>query len=581
MKLPDLLAAGDPLFLGHLAALTDPARLHALARRWYPGAGPGTRRLLLAYLDGPLHPFHEPLLVRLLRAAARAGDDEVMAAFLVLFDRALRRRPRRARPGFVMQPTGMPRRLAAGAYVARTAVGEVLMCLNERQQRDYAAYRLFAVPTRLLWQRRAWRYFDRLGREGSPRYAAGLALALARYTDEDTADTTLPDNGGLMHALFEHSDSVRRCRGRWVWRIPSWAPRRAPAHDGLWLDRPEVLFELMVDAASAFVRRWAGHLLRELSYLALARLPVARLLAELVRPDLERASLAADVLRARGGLEAVPVDRWLGLLLSTERLPRVVEDLAFAQLGQRALTTTQAVSLVCSASPPVAERAWVQFLAPGLSEETIAADDLPLLLPLLAATDQRLRPRMAEELAFALHQRWPDRADLLWRFLEHRHGDVRTAGLVQLQRGWAPGGEVAVWRRLAVSTHDDVRRWWRDHLDRAQRGAPRALRDALPLDEGAVRVLWARVLLTLHGPWRTRRLLAEQLVARVAWRPDDAEYIVPMLAAILEHSKGPAWRTALAGLVRLVEALPEWTPLVTSELPQLHLATPEPAGSLG
>src|SRR5262245_7744061 len=144
MKFTDLLAEGDPLFLLRLAALTDPARLRALARRWYPCAGPGPRRLLLAYLDGARNAFHEPLVVRLLRAAARAGDDEVMAAFLVLFDRSVRRAPRRDGRGQVSRPTGMPRGLALGdAYVVQTAAGEVVLCLTERQRRDYEAYRLF------------------------------------------------------------------------------------------------------------------------------------------------------------------------------------------------------------------------------------------------------------------------------------------------------------------------------------------------------------------------------------------------------------------------------------------------------
>src|SRR5262249_3248072 len=147
--------------------------------------------------------------------------------------------------------------------------------------------------------------------------------------------------------------------------------------------------------------------------------------------------------------------------------------------GQRSLTTAQAVALVCSAPPPVAERAWLLFLAPRLSEGSIPEDDLPRLLRVLDAADERLRGRMAAELAPAFHRHWPDRADLLWRFLEHVRAGVRASGLAQLSRGWAPGGEVAVWRRLASSPYDDVRLWWRNHLDRTQRGAPRVLRDGL------------------------------------------------------------------------------------------------------
>ena len=61
--------------------------------RWHADKRPASRRLLLDYLDRPLNAFrHEPLIKRLFKLAEAAGDDELMARFLILFDRSIRRR---------------------------------------------------------------------------------------------------------------------------------------------------------------------------------------------------------------------------------------------------------------------------------------------------------------------------------------------------------------------------------------------------------------------------------------------------------------------------------------------------------
>ncbi len=53
---------------------------------------PTSRRLLLEYLDRPLNAFrHEPLVKRLFKQAEAAGDDAVMARFLVALDRSVER----------------------------------------------------------------------------------------------------------------------------------------------------------------------------------------------------------------------------------------------------------------------------------------------------------------------------------------------------------------------------------------------------------------------------------------------------------------------------------------------------------
>src|SRR5262249_4551854 len=64
--------------------------------RWYANPSRNARRLLLAYLEEPLNAYrHEALVKRLFKRAEAAGDDAVMARFLVAFDRSIRRIQRR------------------------------------------------------------------------------------------------------------------------------------------------------------------------------------------------------------------------------------------------------------------------------------------------------------------------------------------------------------------------------------------------------------------------------------------------------------------------------------------------------
>lgn len=88
----ELFARGDPAFVDAVRAVDDADRLGAFAERWFADRRPEARRLLLDYLDRPLNAFrHEALVKRLFKRAEAAGDDALMAAFLVAFDRSVRR----------------------------------------------------------------------------------------------------------------------------------------------------------------------------------------------------------------------------------------------------------------------------------------------------------------------------------------------------------------------------------------------------------------------------------------------------------------------------------------------------------
>src|SRR5437879_15023 len=96
LVLEELLERGDAAFVDALRGCQDAERLASFAASWYADRRPAARRLLLQYLLRPLNAYHhEGLVKRLFKLAENAADDEVMAHFLVLLDRSLRRELRR------------------------------------------------------------------------------------------------------------------------------------------------------------------------------------------------------------------------------------------------------------------------------------------------------------------------------------------------------------------------------------------------------------------------------------------------------------------------------------------------------
>src|SRR5271170_5349587 len=88
----ELFERGEPSFVDELRKIDDAEVLGAFALRWLADTRPEARQFLFDYLDRPLNAYrHEALVKRLFKQAEAAGDDALMARFLVCFDRAVRR----------------------------------------------------------------------------------------------------------------------------------------------------------------------------------------------------------------------------------------------------------------------------------------------------------------------------------------------------------------------------------------------------------------------------------------------------------------------------------------------------------
>ena len=291
--------------------------------RWHADKRPASRRLLLDYLDRPLNAYrHEPLIKRLFKQAEAAGDDEVMARFMVLFDRCIRRE-RVERTHFESRTTNTPAEAQAliarwqsldfdnvsswqdlqGQFhvlgywrepVIRTPVGTT-MPRDDRRYRNPRTgervsdigtrlgvwfrrslagtpvpaktrkrldrLRLFSVATRQYLRRRAWRYFRRLGLSNPERYVSAVLRALVHYTDNDVADgLELIDNWGLIHVLFHRSPVL-------VAQPAGWAPAAgrtlnelaaAPIYEPLWEQSPRAIVDVLI-ARRLPAREAMGH----------------------------------------------------------------------------------------------------------------------------------------------------------------------------------------------------------------------------------------------------------------------------------------------------------------------------------
>src|SRR6266498_4238956 len=94
----EYFAAENAAFLETLRRVNQPKTLAGFADRWKKDPRPWARQQVLDYLAQPLNcPGHQPVVKHLFKHAEENNDHELMAAFLVAFDRQVRREIRTKR----------------------------------------------------------------------------------------------------------------------------------------------------------------------------------------------------------------------------------------------------------------------------------------------------------------------------------------------------------------------------------------------------------------------------------------------------------------------------------------------------
>lgn len=649
LRLRELLERGDPEFIDRLRGVgdadADADALGQFAERWYSDPSPNARRLLLAYLERPLNAYrHEALVKRLFKRAEAAGDDAVMARFLVAFDRSIRR-VRRSRfrletrqvadwgeverlkalwraegsrwlqsyrshfPGgpcvvegkvifhdiATAADTNMPRGTLRSCYAydetkrrdVTVIVADWVLRLRLKPWRyrdvvevpaevrkQLERFRLFSVATRHYLRRRAWRYFRRLGKTHPERYLAAVSEAMSLYEDADV-DTGLAllDNWGLIHAMF-HRSPVLAAGRRW-WGLAEGRTllelEPAPIYEELWRSAPKAVFDLVVRARCRPVRQWAIRMLRRDPGAARAVIGVEDVAGLLGHDDPGVVEFAVAWLREAEDLSSIPPERWLAIAetASPSGLD-VVIDILSRQVALEQVSLEAAARLAAVRPLPLARLGlgWLRAKAP------TSDDERRVLLSLLDAQCEPLRPEILAWLRSTLASPGTFDADGLLEFLDSRHADARAEGLTWFGEAAHARDDVGLWRRLLESPYDDVRLALTKHLDARLKAANGdAAGDlALALDADRLRLLWASVLLNVHRGSRSKPRAIEQVARRLRGRPDEAGVLLPLLAVGLRSLRAPERRAALAAVVRLVEERPEWLPVVRQSLPELQWA---------
>src|SRR5688500_18940953 len=174
LVLEEYLSRADDRFLPALRDFHDPKKLVSVVERWKRDHRPWARKQIFDYLDQPMNALgHEPVVKRLFKHAEERGDDELMAAFAVAFDRLVRRVRRKqyhydwqTRASWEEERLIAPRN--ALPHVGPPPAGkkhEPTSTIDVRTAANYKvrAKLLFTYHTRYYLRRRAGRYFRRKG----------------------------------------------------------------------------------------------------------------------------------------------------------------------------------------------------------------------------------------------------------------------------------------------------------------------------------------------------------------------------------------------------------------------------------
>ncbi|MDP3277056.1 MAG: hypothetical protein Q8Q09_17830 [Deltaproteobacteria bacterium] len=551
LLLNEYFDAGDWRFFDELLSSTAARKLQVFAARWYGDRRAFGREALLRYIDdGCDRPGHRPMVKKLFKCAEAAGDDEAMAHFVVVFDRAI------ARTLSVRKRRG---RVVAGA------LREDLSLPRHRSQADRVGR--FTVRTRRYLQRRSWRYFRSVARRDGQEYVRNLSWILSQYTDAqlDPAHRLL-DAWSLTHALFWGSDVLRRDpRGIRIVAGQSMSSLRpAPYNEAAWALPAafEPLFVMLCRANSALVRNWSLALLRRFHERGLRELSLAQVRTLLASAFPQAQTLGAEVLERVSGLERMPVEDWLTLLAldNPYALPMLCRLFELHVTPTR-LTLHDCLALAMSRPVPVASLGlkWLR------GHSIKAADELQAIMVLSNLPSETLRAEAIEWLVGVLERSEHALAVHLRELLDSRHREVRERAFAALALGGRFADEIELWSALTESPYDDARAFLLGHL-------PTRVEQ---LNANSVRMVWATVLLDIHRGSLARRQALTQIAVRITKHPEQVTDLLPLLRIALRSVRAPERRAALAAITQAALAQPLLRAAVQRQIPELTLPEPE------
>jgi hypothetical protein len=551
----EYFATENPAFLESIRKANQPKALAALADRWKKDPRPWAREQLLAYVALPYNcPGHQPVIKHLFKHAEESGDHELMVAFLVAFDRLVRRDIRtKRRWDFRARTVHEEEKLVTPRDVIPAGV-----------LRWSDSAKLFKYRTRYYLRRRAWRYFRRLGHREPMKYVPAIVNALAGYQDADLQKgENILDSWSLMHACFAESDAIQfgathieLKEGRTLGELTP-----APAFPDAWKksESAPMVLALAVRAGSRLVRLWAIQLFqRDHSSYSVS---LEQILGLLEHEEADVQQFGAKLLESSGVLATLPISAWFRLLQTkNQEALQLICDAFAKHVSASRLDLGQVVELACIRPVPVArlgqnylqtrtisspaERGQICALA-NAQCSAIAGDLTAWALKFLGTKENYL-------------------CDQVIRFFDSNQEKSRAAAWTWLVAD-SPGlSDAALWSRLAETPHDDLRLRVIDFLQRQTR---------LPgADSNRLENIWRSVLLGVHRGGRQKVKAVRQISEAIAESPERVETLLPVLAVAVRSVRGPEMRAGLAAVVSLAETRPELAQAVRRTLPELKFA---------
>lgn len=556
LLLDEYFEAGDDRFVDEVLSLDAGKKLKSLAERWYRDGRPFARRTLMLYIDdGCDKPHHRPLVKALFKLAEKAGDDEVMAHFLVAFDRMVQRKLVEVEKYDWRARQTVKKRILKGDNRYPRRFG--------RRKNDTAPH--FSAATRRYLQRRTLRYFRRLGRKDLARYGTAVRGALALYRDEwlDKPERFL-DAWGLVHICYYGSDVLKRdplgikvVSGRSMGELEP-----APLHPRAWEKAFDGIFQLLMTARSRTIRVFAIALLKEKYARDLEKLNVARLRPLLASAHEEVQTFGSELLRTAQGITSLTVSDWLELLsLDNQSALVFLCEAIRKHVAPARLTLDQCVDLACAQVSPVAELGldWTK------AKKTDGKQALASIMRLATARAPRVREQAAKWLVSVLSSSKDARMEHVRDLIDARYDDMRREGLGLFERDVRFKDEPTLWTALAENPYDDVRFFLLKHLEEREKA----------LGQTALQRVWATTILAVHRGAHQKRAALSQISARIVAHPAEAEPLLTLFSYALRSVRVPERRAALAAVSKAAFRAPALRSAIGRKLPELSLFAEE------
>lgn len=572
LLLEELFEHEDSRFLAEIVAFREPAevvqhrygrstwespktrgpfartRLGAFGEKWARDPRPWARQVLLRWIDetSACAPGQRPLVKHVFKVAEASGDAEVMAAFLVAFDRLYRYELRRRRrwdwrSNTEHEVSTLERKKTPGADRLRAPV--------------------FGARTRRYLRRRCLRFFRAMGRRAPAEYRRWIFDALARYEDAHLGKPEdLLASWSLMQLLHHGSDAlVLDSRGLAVRPGRKLADLRpAPLHAEAWRDL-DALLALLARARSLYVRRQVALFLESEMGGELEALPLAKVRPLLESPHADVVELASSLFARASGTESLSIAEWDALLAIDH--PSLQATLAASMrehVSPSRVDLATCARWACAGAAPIAELGLAWAREKGVKD----AASLGVALPICQAAVGSVRQEALEWLIPLLIGLGT--VENLRDLLDSRFDDVRARALTVLTETARFRDEPSLWAALSETPYPDARERLVMHLE--------ARAAALPPE--SVRHVWATTLLSVHRGSRAKRLALGQIAARVASEPSDADALLPLLAITLRSVREAERRSAIAALVCAATSSPALFRAVRAHVPGLAIAAP-------